>query len=78
MTEARDAYLRAMFKLSRANAAEWATFVEAFKSYAAEEIERTLTAASHDAQFGIGYGRRMRDMRNDIVRIESIPESLKK
>jgi hypothetical protein len=78
MARARDEYLRAMFKLSRTSVAEWATFVEAFKVYATEEIERTLSVASNDAQFGIGYGRRMRDMRNDIVGIESIPESLKK
>jgi hypothetical protein len=78
MPKARDDYLRAMFKLSRVGPGEWATFVEAFKVYAAEEMERTFTVASDDALMGIGFGRRMREMRNDIVGIESIPESLKK
>ena len=76
--DARDAYLRALFELSRADPAKWATFVEAFKAYTGYELDRMLGGATAETLLNVGMGRRMRDLREDFVHIESLTDKLRK
>lgn len=78
MAAVRDEYLRALYKLSKSDPSAWATFVEAFKAYASDEIEKMASSPADSASMSIGMARRMRDMRNDFLGIDHIPEALKK
>jgi hypothetical protein len=77
-TEARDEYLKALYALSKSDPNTWATFVEAFKAYTAEELERITTAAVDVAPVAIGFGRRMKELRDDCVDIEKIMDKYRK
>lgn len=78
MAEVRDQYLRATYELSKADPAKWATFVETFKVYVAYELERALSAPTGDALISVGMGRRMRDLKDDFVHIETLADKLRR
>jgi hypothetical protein len=77
-SDVREAYLKATFELSRADASKWATFVETFKEFTAYEYERALSASAGEAQVMVGMNRRMRDLRDDFIHIENLASKLKK
>lgn len=70
MAGVRDDYIRATFELSKSDPARWATFVEAFKAYTMYELERITTSAPEHALIAIGFGRRMKELRDDFIDIE--------
>lgn len=78
MSDVRDAYIKALFELSKADPAKWATFVEAFKVYTWSELERMTTSPADVALVAIGMGRRMRELRDEFVSIEAIASKLRK
>ncbi len=78
MAEARDAYLKAVFELSKADPAKWATFVEAFKAYTDYELDRMLGGATAETLLNVGMGRRMRDLREEFKNIESLTDKLRR
>jgi hypothetical protein len=71
-SEARDEYLKALYALSKSDPDAWATYVEAFKAYTADELEWITTATVEVAPIAIGFGRRMKELRDDCVSIEKI------
>jgi hypothetical protein len=78
MAEARDAYIKATFELSKHAPSEWATFVEAFKVFTMHEYELGLSVPAGEVQVAMGMNRRMRDLRNDFVHIENLADKLRK
>ena len=78
MSEVRDQYLLALHGLSKADPAKWATFVEAFKELVAVEYERALSAPSSEALIGVGMGRRLRDLRDDFLHIDTLVSKLRR
>jgi hypothetical protein len=76
--EVRDEYIRALFDLSKVDPAKWATFVEAFKAYTVHELERITTSPVEAAAIAIGYGRRMKEQRDDFINIESLMDKIRK
>ena len=78
MAEVRDEYLRALFELSKADGAKWANFVETFKAYTVSELERITTSTAEHAGIAIGYGRRMKEQRDDFVHIETLADKLRR
>lgn len=78
MSEVRDEYLRALFDVSKADPAKWATFVEAFKNFTAYELERSLTTPAADVAMAFGYGRCITQLRNDFINIEGLANKLKR
>jgi hypothetical protein len=77
-SSARDEYLKALYALSKSDPSVWATFVEAFKVYTADDLERITTASVDHAPIAIGFGRRMKELRDDCVHIEAIMDRLRK
>jgi hypothetical protein len=71
-SEARDEYLKALYALSKSDPNAWATFLEAFKAYTADELERITTATVEAAPIAIGFGRRMKELRDDFIDVEKI------
>jgi hypothetical protein len=69
-SEARDEYLKALYALSKSDPSAWATYVESFKAYTADELERITTASVEHAPIAIGFGRKMKELRDDCVDIE--------
>lgn len=78
MSEVRDNYLRAVYDLSKADPSRWATFIEAYRAFAAYEYERSLSAPTSEALVNLGMNRRMRDLGLDFVDIENLMGKLKK
>jgi hypothetical protein len=74
----RNDYIVALYNVAKADPAKWATFVEAFRVYTAYELERGLSAPSGEAQTSIGMGRRMKELRDDFIDIESLMDKIKK
>jgi hypothetical protein len=75
---ARDEYLKALYALSKSDPSAWATYVEAFKAYTAEELERITTATVETSPIAIGFGRRMKELRDDCIDIEKTMEKYRK
>jgi hypothetical protein len=78
MAGVRDEYIRALYDLSKADPAKWATLVEAFKVYTAYELERALSGPSSEAHVNLGMGRRMKEMRDDFVDVETLMDKIRK
>jgi hypothetical protein len=78
MAGERDEYLRATYRLSKVDTMAWSRFMQAFARFATEEIEKCMTAPPDSAEMAIGMARKLRDIRNDIVNIDNIPEALKR
>ena len=78
MVEVRDAYLKALFEVSKADPAKWATFVETFKAYTDYELDRMLAGATAETLLNVGMGRRMRDLREDFKNIDLLTQKLRK
>jgi hypothetical protein len=78
MSEVRDEYIRALFDLSKADPARWATFVEAFKAYTMSELEKGLTVQIELAGVFVGSSRKMKELRDDFIGIEGLAEKLRK
>ena len=76
--EVRDEYIRALFDLSKVDPAKWATFVEAFKAYTVTELERITTSTVENAPIAVGFGRKMKELRDDFVGIEALMGKIKK
>jgi hypothetical protein len=74
----REDYIKALYDLSKTDPAKWATFVEAFKAYTAYELERITSATQDTAGIAIGFGRKMRELRDDCIDIEKIADKLRK
>lgn len=75
-SQSRDEYIRALYALSKRDPHAWATFVEAFKVYTADEMERITTASIEAAPRAIGSGRRMKELRDDFIGIDGIMHSI--
>ena len=78
MDNEREEYIRTLYELSKTDPAKWATFVEAVKAYTAAELERITTSTVEAAAIAIGYGRKMKELRDDCVNIEKIADKLRK
>lgn len=78
MSEQRDAYIKAMFEVSKADPAKWATFVEAFKDYTHYEFDRLLGGATADTLLNVGMGRRMKELREDFINIETLASKIRR
>lgn len=78
MSEPRDQYLLATYDLSKGDPARWATFIEAFKNLVIYEYERALSAPVQEAQVMVGMNRRLRDLRDEFIHIETLVNKLKK
>ena len=78
MSDVRDEYIRALFDLSKSDSAKWATFVEAFKVYTIDELERTTTSNVDNAPIAIGFGRKMKELRDDFIGIEALMNKIRK
>lgn len=78
MSEVRDEYIRALFDLSKADPAKWATFIEAFKAYTIDELERITTSNVENAPIAIGFGRKMKELRDDFIGIEALMGKIRK
>jgi hypothetical protein len=78
VSEARDNYLLAVYKLSKYTGPEWFEFVEAFKLYVATEIERGLSSPTDGIPIAWGMSRALVKMRDDFVGIEAIASKLEK
>lgn len=78
MSAARDEYLKALYALSKSDPAVWATFVEALKVYTLDELERITTSSVENAPIAIGFGRRVKEFRDDCVDIETIIDKYRK
>lgn len=76
MSEARDEYLKAMFRLSKRGGPEWLEFVEAFRVYTAYELERNVSVPTGEAVKALGMNQRMIELRNDFVDIEKTASKL--
>ena len=78
MSSERDEYLKALYALSKSDPSTWATFVEAFKTYTVTELEKITTSSVENAPIAIGFGRKMKELRDDFVDIEKIADKLRK
>lgn len=78
MSDVRDEYIRALFDLSKADPAKWATFIEAFKAYTIDELERITTSNVDSAPIAIGFGRKMKELRDDFIGIETLMAKIRK
>lgn len=78
MAAERDVYLLALYDLSKGDPARWATFVEAFKTYTAYELERITTSPVDSALVAIGFGRKMKELRDDFIHVETLASKLKR
>jgi ABC-type uncharacterized transport system permease subunit len=76
VSEARDEYLKAMFRLSKRGGPEWFEFVEAFRVFTAYELERSLSTPTGEALKALGMNQRMIELRNDFIDIEKIASKL--
>ena len=76
--EVRDEYIRALHDLSKSDPARWATFVEAFKAYTIDELERITTSNVDNAPIAIGFGRKMKELRDDFIGIETLMAKIRK
>jgi hypothetical protein len=78
MSGARDEYIKALYALSKSDPNAWATYVEAFKAYTADELERITIASVEHAPIAIGFGRKMKELRDDCIDIEKIMDKYRK
>ena len=78
MTEVRNEYIRATFDLSKADPAKWATFLEAFKAYTASEMEKLTASLPENAAMAVGYGRKMKEQRDEFVGIQALMDKIRK
>jgi hypothetical protein len=76
-SEVRDEYLKALYSLSKTDPAKWAAFLEAFKAYTIYELERVTTSTADVAPIAIGFGRRMKELRDDCIDIEKLVDRLR-
>ena len=76
--EVRDEYIRALHDLSKSDPARWATFLEAFKAYTIDELERITTSNVDNAPIAIGFGRKMKELRDDFVGIQALMDKIRK
>jgi hypothetical protein len=76
--EVRDEYIRALFDLSKVDPAKWATFVEAFKAYTVTELERITTSTVENAPIAVGFGRKMKELRDDFIGIQALMDKIRK
>jgi hypothetical protein len=77
-SEARDEYLKALYALSKSDPSAWATFVEALKAYTVDELERITTSSVEAAPIAIGFGRKMKELRDDCINIEATMDKYRK
>lgn len=78
MADVRNEYIRATFDLSKVDPAKWATFVEAFKAYTVAELERITTSTVENAPIAVGFGRKMKELRDDFIGIEALMDKIRK
>ena len=77
-SDARDEYLKALYALSKSDPSVWATFVETFKAYTIYELEKITTSSVDNAPIAIGFGRKMKELRDDCINIETIMDKYRK
>ena len=78
MADVRNEYIRATFDLSKVDPAKWATFVEAFRAYTVAELERITTSTVENAPIAVGFGRKMKELRDDFIGIEALMDKIRK
>jgi hypothetical protein len=78
LADVRNEYIRATFDLSKVDPAKWATFVEAFKAYTVAELERITTSTVENAPIAVGFGRKMKELRDDFIGIEALMDKIRK
>lgn len=76
--EVRDEYIRALYDLSKSDPAKWATFLEAFKAYTMDELERITTSNVDNAPIAIGFGRKMKELRDDFIDVQVLMDKIRK
>lgn len=76
--EARDAYIRAVFELSRVSPDAWGNFVEHFKWMTVIELEAMANAPPDRAQTAVGMAKKMKEIRDDFINVEAIAAKIKK
>jgi len=78
LADVRNEYIRATFDLSKVDPAKWATFVEAFRAYTVAELERITTSTVENAPIAVGFGRKMKELRDDFIGIEALMDKIRK
>ena len=78
MSEVRDNFLIATFKLSKHAGPEWFEFLEAFRLYVGSEIERGMSTPSEAIPITFGMSRALMKLRDDFISIEIIASKLEK
>lgn len=76
MSEVRDQYLVAAYKLSKKGGPEWFEFVEAFKLYVSSELERGLSSPTDSILVSFGMSRSLLTLRDDLINIEKLADKL--
>lgn len=77
MSEARDEYIKATYRLAKSAPGEWLEFVARFDAYTLAELERGIGTSNADMAVSLGMGRRMVDLRNDFRDVDKLAEKLK-
>jgi hypothetical protein len=77
MSEEREEYIKATYKLAKAAPREWLEFVMRFDSYTRAELEKGIGTSNADMAVSLGMGRRMVDLRNDFRDVEKLADKLK-
>lgn len=77
MSDAREEYIKATYKLAKAAPVDWLEFVARFDAYTAAELETGIGTSNADMAVSLGMGRRMVNLRNDFRDIEKIAEKFK-
>jgi|HubBroStandDraft_5_1064220.scaffolds.fasta_scaffold792918_2 hypothetical protein len=74
----RNNYIVALYAVAKTDPAKWANFVEAFRAYTIYELERITSATQDTAGIAIGFGRKMKEQRDDFNDIESLMDKIRK
>lgn len=77
MSEQRDEYIKAMYRLAKAAPAQWLEFVARFDAYTQAELELGIGTSNADMAVSLGMGRRMVNLRNDFRDVEKLADKLK-
>lgn len=75
--EARDEYIKAMYRLAKSAPGPWLEFVARFDAYTQAELEQGIGTSNADMAVSLGMGRRMVNLRNDFRDVDKIADKVK-
>lgn len=77
LSEQREEFIKATYKLAKAAPAHWLEFVARFDAYTKAELEAGAGTSNADMAVSLGMGRRMISLRNDFRDVERLADKLK-